>query len=140
MVATPGTLCFTGVLLFLIGLLLGFGIPAFASPRLGLSAHVTAMQSGIALIAVGLLWPQLRFWSGWSVPTAHLLWVSLYVVSVGMTLSAAWATGRTLPIAGGGVAAQHWQEIVVQALLMIGSIGTTAAIASILIQWTWVGS
>jgi hydroxylaminobenzene mutase len=138
MTTISAMLCFAGLLLFLIGLFLGFGIPIFGSPRLGLSAHVTAMQSGIALIAIGLLWPHLRFWSGWSAPTAHVLWISLYVVSVGMTMSAAWTTGRTLPIAGAGVTAQPWQEIMVHALLAIGSFGTTGAIAAILIQWNWV--
>jgi len=137
--AISSMLSFTGLLLFLLGLLAGFVIPAFASPRLGLSAHVTGMQSGIALLAVGLLWPRLRFWGGWSVPTAYGLWISLYVIFVGMTLGAVWATGRSLSIAGGGVPAQPWQESVVFVLIVVGSIGTAAAIAAILIQWNWVG-
>lgn len=54
-------------------------------------------------------------------------------------LGAVWATGRSLPIAGGGVPAQPWQESVVFVLIVVGSIGTAAAIAAILIQWNWVG-
>jgi hydroxylaminobenzene mutase len=133
-------LCFTGLLLFLLGLLVGFGIPAFSSPRLGVSAHATGLQSGIALLVVGLLWPHLQFWDGWSAPTAYVLWVSLYVIFAGMTLGAVWATGRSLPLAGGGEPAQLWQEHCVRALLAIGSLGTTAAVLAMLVQWHWTGS
>jgi (hydroxyamino)benzene mutase len=140
MATISAMLCFTGLLLFLFGLLVGFGIPALASPRLGLSAHLTGVQSGISLIAVGLLWPHLQFWNGWSAPTSYGLWVSLYMLFVGMTLSAVWSTGRSLPIAGGGTPAQPWQERFVQILLAIGAIGTTAATVAILIQWHWIGA
>lgn len=131
-------LCFTGLLLFLLGLLIGFGIPALASPRLGVSAHATGVQSGTALIVVGLLWPHLQFWKGWSVPTACGLWISLYILFAALTLGAIWATGRSLPVAGAGKPARPWQERFVQALLAIGGIGTTAATIAILVQWRWI--
>jgi hydroxylaminobenzene mutase len=137
MASISATLCFTGVLLFLVGLLVGFGIPLLASPRLGLSAHVTGVQSGVTLVAVGLLWPHLNFREGWSEPTAYVLWVSLYVISIGQILGAIWATGRSLPIAGGGTPAQPWQERLVRTLLTVGSFATTAAIVTILVQWRW---
>src|SRR5690348_16086006 len=101
MAAVSEMLCFTGLLLFLFGLIVGFGIPAFAIPRLGVSAHATGVQSGTALMVIGLLWPHLRFWNGWSVPTAYGLWVSLYVLFAALTLGAVWSTGRSLPVAGG---------------------------------------
>ena len=104
MASVSSMLCFAGVLLFFFGLLAGFGVPAFGSSRLGLSAHLTGVQSGTALVVLGLLWPHLSFWSGWSMPVASLLWVSFYVLFAGMTMGAVWATGRTLPVAGGGVA------------------------------------
>jgi hypothetical protein len=53
------TLCFMGALLFMLGLLTGFGIPKFRSPRIGLSAHLAAIESGLGLIAFGL---RFRFW------------------------------------------------------------------------------
>lgn len=130
-------LCFTGVLLFLLGLLVAFGIPAFASPRIGVSAHTTGVQSGTALLAVGLLWPHLQFWNGWSVPTGHVLWISLYLLFAGLTLGALWATGGSLPIAGGGKPALPWQERFVQVLLAAGALGTTASALAILVQWHW---
>ena len=133
-------LCFTGVLLFLFGLLAGFGIPAFANSRLGLSAHLTGVQSGTALIVLGLLWPHLQFWNGWSAPTSYGTWISLYVLFAGMALGAVWSTGRSLPIAGGDTPAQPWQERVVQTLLAVGAFGTLAAVIAILIQWHWAVS
>ena len=140
MVSIPATLCFTGVLLFLFGLLAGFGVPAFSNPRLGLSAHLTGVQSGTALLAIGLLWPHLQFAHGWSAATGYGLWISLYVLFAGMTLGAVWATGRTLPIAGGGTPAKPWRERAVQILLAVGAFGTAAAILAILIQWRWTGA
>ncbi|MBN9004846.1 MAG: hypothetical protein J0H40_05465 [Rhizobiales bacterium] len=140
MASISATLCFTGVLLFLFGLLAGFGIPAFASQRLGLSAHLTGVQSGTALLAMGLLWPHLQFSHGWSAATGTGLWISLYVLFAGMTLGAVWATGRTLPIAGGGIAAKPWRERTVQVLLAIGALGTAVAILAILVQWSWTGA
>ena len=47
------------VLLFLAGLLTGFAIPFFRSSRIGLSAHLTGVQSCTFLIAFGLMWPRL---------------------------------------------------------------------------------
>lgn len=138
MAAVSAMLCCTGLLLFLFGLIVGFGIPAFAIPRLGVSAHATGVQSGTALIAIGLLWPHLQFWNGWSAPTAYGLWVSLYVLFVALTLGAIWSTGRSLPVAGGGRPAKPWQERLVQVLLAIGGIGTTAATLAILVQWRWI--
>jgi len=64
-------LCFAGVLLFLLGLLTGFAIPALRSPRIGLSAHVASIQSGIALVAFGLVWPRLALSPGWAATIAH---------------------------------------------------------------------
>lgn len=133
-------LCFSGVVLFLFGLLVGFCVPAFSSPRLGLSAHLTGVQCGTALIAIGLLWPHLRFWGGWSLPTGYALWISLYVLFAGMTLGAVWTTGRSLPVAGGGVPARGWQELTVQTLLAGGAFGTAAAIVAVLIQWHWTAT
>jgi hydroxylaminobenzene mutase len=40
------------MLLFLAGLLTGLAIPVCRSPRLGLSAHLTGVQSGTFLLAL----------------------------------------------------------------------------------------
>ncbi|MGH6873076.1 MAG: hydrogenase [Rhizomicrobium sp.] len=131
-------LCFIGVLLFLLGLLTGFVIPALKAPRIGLSAHLAATQSGVALIAFGFLWPHLGFWAGWSVPLAHVLWASLYVVWAGILLGGAWGTGKSLPIAGAGHTAAKWQERAAFLPIALGSFGTLGVVIAILVQWRWV--
>ena len=44
-----------GVLLFILALLVGLGIPKFAVPRLGLLAHLLGILQGIFLILIGRL-------------------------------------------------------------------------------------
>lgn len=48
-----------GVGLFLFASLEGFAIPYLAAPHLGLATHRLSALVGVALIAFGLLWPQL---------------------------------------------------------------------------------
>src|ERR1700753_649959 len=97
------TLCFAGMLLFLLGLLNGLAIPRMRSPRLGLSAHLTGVQSGTFLIAAGLLWSKLSLAGTLSAVVAHALWVSLYAVWLSLVLAGVFGAGRGLPIAGGGI-------------------------------------
>src|SRR5271154_7008603 len=89
------TLCFTGALLFMLGLLTGFGIPMFRSSRIGLSAHFAALASGRALIAFGLLPPRLAISTGCAGSIGHSLWISLYVQWIGLLFAAAYGTGKT---------------------------------------------
>ncbi len=135
----PSVLGFTGVLLFFLGLATGFAIPRVKAPRIGLSAHLAATQSGVALIAFAFLWPKLSFWGGWSAPLAHATWVSLYVVWIGLVLGAIWGTGRSLPIAGAGHTAKRWQELTAISFIGAGSLASFVATALVLIQWNWVG-
>ena len=137
MVRMTSLLCFTGVLLFLIGLLTGFAIPALKVPRIGLSAHLAATQMGVALIAFGFLWERLTFWNGWSAPLAHVLWISFYIVWAAILLGGIWGTGRALPIAGAGHVAAKWQEQLTLLPLALGSFASFGVIVMLLIQWRW---
>jgi hydroxylaminobenzene mutase len=137
MEAISSTLSFMGALLFLLGLLTGFGIPAFRSPRIGVSAHLDAIESGLGLIAFGLLFLHLRISIGWASLIAHTLWISLYVLWLGLVVGAAYGTGKSLPIAGAGLAAKRWQENTARTLMSVGSIGSVVAIGALLAQWRW---
>lgn len=132
------TLCFMGALLFMLGLLTGAGIPNFRSPRIGLSAHLAAIESGLGLIAFGLLFPHLAISAGWAGAIGHSLWISLYLLWIGLVFAAVYGTGKVLPIAGGAMAAKVWQENTARSLITIGSIGSAAAVLALLIQWRWV--
>jgi (hydroxyamino)benzene mutase len=137
MEGVSSTLSFMGALLFLLGLLTGFGIPAFRSPRIGLSAHLAAIESGLGLIAFGLLLLHLRISIGWASLIAHTMWISLYVLWTGLVVGAAYGTGRSLPIAGAGLAAKPWQENTARTLISVGSLGSAVAIGTLLAQWRW---
>jgi hydroxylaminobenzene mutase len=118
-------LALAGVVLFLLGLLNGFTISLGRSPRLGLSAHLTAVQSGTFLIAMGLLWPYIDVPAGWSVITGSVLWISLYSLWLALLLAGLFGAGRGLPIAGGGVRTKPAYQIAVSTLLFAGMFGTT---------------
>ena len=130
-------LCFSGMLLFLLGLLNGFAIPRLRSPRLGLSAHLTGVQSGTFLIAVGLLWPKLALAPMWAGGLANTLWVSLYVLWLSLLLAGVFGAGHGLPIAGQGMTTSALKQRSVTLLLALGSLGCTGAVIAVLVLWRW---
>ncbi|MDX2425112.1 MAG: hypothetical protein QNK15_02545 [Cycloclasticus sp.] len=44
-----------GILLFLLGLITGFIIPAMQNPRMGLSSHLEAVMNDMFLLMLGLI-------------------------------------------------------------------------------------
>lgn len=137
MESLSSTLCFAGVLLFLLGLATGFAIPAFRSSRIGLSAHLTGVQSGTFLIALGLMWPKIALWPSMSNLIGHAIWISLYMIYGSLVLAAAFGAGRDLPIAGGGISSTRAKQVTVTALMGSGSLAVLAAVAAVLIGWHW---
>ena len=124
-------LALAGVILFLLGLLNGFGIALGRSPRLGLSAHLTAVQSGTFLIAISMLWSHIGFPDGTSGAIGAALWVSLYLLWLALFLAGLLGAGRGLPIAGGGIETKPLYQTAVSVLLITGILGTTLATAAI---------
>lgn len=111
-----------GAVLFLVGLVEGAAIPWFTNPRLGLSAHLSAVQGGLALLVIGLAWnrlklshAQLRWTYYFNVAGIVLIWLAL-------TLGAALGTRSGTPIAGAGFEAGPVAESVVGGLLGLGSL------------------
>jgi len=68
-----------GVLLFLIGLIQGAFIPYFHNSRMALSAHLAAVQSGMAMVIFGLIWGMVNLKEG-------LLKLAYYTNILGMFL------------------------------------------------------
>ena len=130
-------LAWSGVLLFLLGLLTGVAIPFVRAPRIALSAHVAAIESGLVLIAVGLLGARLTLSEGWAAGIAHGLWISLYVLWLGLVAGALFGTGRTLPFAGAGLRAVRWLLFAAAVLIGAGSLGSAGATAALLLAWSW---
>ena len=70
------SLVVAGAILFLLGLLQGAVVQSFANPRMALSAHLTAVQSGLALMIVGVIWPAVSL-------SAVLLKVARWTIIIG---------------------------------------------------------
>jgi (hydroxyamino)benzene mutase len=115
-------LVIVGALLFLIGLLQGAVVPMFTNPRMALSAHLTAVQSGTAVMVAGMVWssatlsPALERVARWAIIGG------LYGLWTGLTLSAATGASQTLPIAGAGYSASAAVEAGVSALVLLSSV------------------
>ncbi len=124
-------LCWHGVFLFLLGLLNGALVPYFENPRMGLSAHLAAVQSGMALLIFGFLWPHLTL-RGREGATLLLVLVSTYAIWVALALAAAFGTSGATPIAGAGYRGGAVQEAIVTILLYAGSVGLIAGVALVL--------
>ncbi len=117
-----------GLLLLLFGLLVGFAIPAFVVPRLGLTAHVLGVTQGILLIVIGLLWTKLKL-----TRTASGIgfWMVVYgcFVSWAVTaLAAAWGAGSSMmPITAGQAHGSAIQEGIITAGLAPSAAALIAA-------------
>ena len=125
-------LCWHGALLFMLGLLIGGLVATFANPRMGLSAHLAAVQNGMFLLIAGLLWPRLQLEAGRERAARVVGIASMYAISSALLLSAAFGTSGATPIAGAGFAGAQWQEWLVTGLLYSGSAAIIFATALIL--------
>ena len=77
-----------GLALFVFGLAFGFVIKALPNPRLALSAHLNAVQSGTFLVALGLLWPRLAVWPRFAAALCTAIRISFWTLEAGMVLAA----------------------------------------------------
>lgn len=122
-----------GTALFLIGLLQGLVIPLFENPRMGLSGHLAAVQSGMALMAFALVTALTR----WSAKLKARLSVGLiagfYLIWIGITIAALAGASRMLPHAGHGYQAAPQIEFVVAGLIVAGSIMSILTVLFLLV-------
>lgn len=122
-----------GFLLFLMGLLVGFAVPAFTVPRMGLASHLEGVMNGMFLVLLGLVWPKLHLG-----PRARrsTFWLALYgtFANLAATLVAAiWGAGRMMPLAAGGREGSPGQEAVIQVLLVTLSLSMVAVCVLVLV-------
>lgn len=120
-----------GFLLFTLSLLIGFAIPAVRNSRMALSAHLTAAQTGPALIAIALFWHYLGVPESWAWLTVYALTASSYLLVLGISLAAIFGASEALPIAGKGYDATKVQELVVTLLVKGSSIVMAVACLAI---------
>lgn len=121
-----------GMLLFLIGLVQGALIPYFHNPRMALSGHLAAVQSGMAMVIVGLIWKLVDLKEAFQ-KTAYITnVVGMYAVWFAITLGAVIGASRALPIAGDGFSASQSGELVVEVIVILGSVATVVSIFLVL--------
>ena len=115
------SLVVAGAILFLLGLLQGAAVQSFANPRMALSAHLTAVQSGMALMIVGVIWPAALLKAAFLKVARWAVVLGMYGLWLGLTLSAASGASDALPIAGAGYHADRLSEAVVSVLVLVSS-------------------
>ena len=121
----------SGLVLFAIGLLLGFAIPRFTNSRMGLSAHLTAAQTGPALIAIALFWKYCSVPDRWDWLLAIALAASAYALVAGIAVAAVTGASSALPMAGKGYTASLWQERAVTGIVGLSSLVMVLAVIAL---------
>jgi (hydroxyamino)benzene mutase len=122
-VARAHRLFFHGMLLVVVGLVVGLVVPAFANPRMGLSAHTGMLMNGILLIAMGAFWARQDLGERTETIGWWLLVAGSWISSAGLVAAAAFGTAAMTPIHGAPQAGPAAQEAVVGALLAVGGVG-----------------
>jgi hydroxylaminobenzene mutase len=126
-------LMFSGALLFLLGLLEGVVIPYFTNTRMGLSAHLAAVQSAMALMVFGAIWNYVSLSDGLAKLAAWASIFSMYVVWLGLTLAGILGTSKATPIAGAGFQGSASAELLTETIITIGA--GAGVIGAALIVW-----
>jgi hydroxylaminobenzene mutase len=123
-----------GMALFLFTSFEGFVFPALAVPNLGRSIHTLSAFSGVSFLAVGLMWPMLKFGTTTAKIAFWFLVYSAFATIAGFILAALWgAGGSIMPIAAEGARGSDFQEAVIQAVMYPAA--PTGIVAFALILW-----
>lgn len=126
-------LVFLGIVLFLIGLIQGALIPYFHNPRMALSAHLAAVQSGMAMAIFGLIWSLVSLNERFLKVAYYTNVLGLYAVWFAITLGAVLGASRALPIAGQGFSATPAAETVVELIVTAGAAVTVVSVGLIVL-------
>jgi hydroxylaminobenzene mutase len=122
-----------GVLLFLLGLIVGFIEQKFTNPRMGLAAHLEGLMNGTFLIALGAIWTEITLPARLK---ATAYWGALYGTYgnwVITSFAAVFGTAAMTPITASGHRGLPWQEHVVT--FGFASVGIAIVIAVTVILW-----
>ena len=111
-----------GMLLFLFGLLTGAAMPELTNPRMGLSAHLEGVLTGMFLVMLGLAWEELNLSRMFGSLLYYFFLFAAYATWGFTLLAAIFGTSRLQPIAGAGYEGAPWQEALVGAGLVSGSV------------------
>jgi (hydroxyamino)benzene mutase len=110
-----------GAILFLLGLLQGAVVQSFTNPRMALSAHLTAVQSGMAMMIVGAVWQAAELSKIAAIMARWTIVIGMFALWLGLSASAATGASNNLPIAGSGHRADQSTEALVSIAVLGGS-------------------
>jgi (hydroxyamino)benzene mutase len=129
------TVLFTlGLVLFLLGLLTGFAVPALKNPRMALSSHLEAVLNGMFVVLLGLLWPHIHLPNAWGVTAVGLIVYAAYTNWLASLLAAAWGAGRRLaPIAAADHETSTAKEGFINFLLVSLSVAIVAGVGIVIV-------
>ncbi|UXI67349.1 hypothetical protein [Tahibacter amnicola] len=122
-----------GMLLFFLGQVTGLFQANLVNPRMGLSAHLEGILNGLFLLAVGLVWEDVRLPRRWKTLARWLVVYGAYANWLVTLVAAVFGTGSMTPLAAAGRQALPWQEIAVTVgfvsvgIAMLGAVGLLLA-------------
>lgn len=121
-----------GVTLTFLALLVGLAIPRFTNPRQALAAHVSAILAGLLLMALASSWHRLALSAAQRRLAAALSIGGAYGNLLGSLLAASWGTNRLTPMAGLGLGAEPWKEMVVQSVQVSQAVALLVALGLVI--------
>lgn len=109
-----------GTVLFALGLVQGLAIPFFRNPRMALSAHLTAVQCGMALMVFGIAWTFFNLSGVWSIVAHGAMTSGFWLIWLGISLAAVTGASKALPLAGEGHTGKPLAEHLVIGIEAVG--------------------
>jgi (hydroxyamino)benzene mutase len=107
-----------GVVLFLLTSFQGFAVPYFAVPNLGRSVHTLSAFTGVMLLVLGLVWPNLKLTPRMSRFAFWFLLYSAFATIAGFVIAGVLGAGSSImPIAAAGARGSDAQEILIQIVM-----------------------
>ncbi|GAB5348120.1 hypothetical protein [Alteriqipengyuania sp. 357] len=116
----------TGAALFLVGVAQGAVVDLHANPRVALSAHLDAVQSGMAVMLAGLLWHAAGLTARAEAFARWTLAIGMVGLWLGITLAAITGASEALPMAGEGHSARPTTEGTVTMVILASSASLAA--------------
>lgn len=129
-----GMLLRLGMVLFLLGLLTGFLIPAMANPRMGLSSHLEGVLNGIFLLVLGLAWGRLALGARTRTLVIGLAAFGTYTNWLATLVAGFVGAGATMmPLAGGDQVGRPVEELLIGIALVSLSVAMIGVSALVLV-------
>lgn len=119
----------SGLLLFLLGLLQGVVVHLFASPRLGLSAHIAAVQNGMVLVVLALVWPRVRLAARWGRVAVASVIGGMYAIWMSFSIAALAGAASVFRFAGQGRIDSFVLDLLVSGLVYAGAGASMVGVA-----------